>query len=119
MTTADVTSRHNSPIARAPTAWQKQLNLNFKRLAYVFGAAVLALLAAILFEVLRHARTAMSDYGLSFLTTSVWDANADKFGILPQIVGTLYTSILALIIGGGLGITVALVLSQGFLDRRI
>jgi phosphate transport system permease protein len=119
MTTADVTSRHNSPIARAPTAWQNQLNLNFRRLAYVFGAAVLALLAAILFEVMRHARTAMSDYGLSFLTTSVWDANADKFGILPQIVGTLYTSILALVIGGGLGITVALVLSQGFLDRRI
>jgi phosphate transport system permease protein len=119
MTTADVTSRQSSPIAQAPTAWQNLLNKNFRRLAYLFGAAVLALLAAILFEVMRHARTAMSEYGFGFLTTSVWDANADKFGILPQIVGTLYTSILALVIGGGLGITVALVLSQGFLDRRI
>jgi phosphate transport system permease protein len=119
MTTAGPLSSSRSPIARMPTTWQKQLNLNFRRLAYAFGAAVLALLAMILFEVMRHARTAMSEYGISFLTTSVWDANADEFGILPQIVGTLYTSSLALVIGGGLGITVALVLSQGFLDRRI
>lgn len=120
MTTAQVSTRKMmSAISQAPTAWQIHLNKNFQRLAYIFGAAVLALLAAILFEVMRHARTAMSEYGISFLTTSVWDANADKFGILPQIVGTLYTSLLALIIGGGLGITVALVLSQGFLDRRI
>jgi phosphate transport system permease protein len=108
-----------SPIARMPTAWQKHLNVNFRRLAYIFGAAVLALLAAILFEVMRHARTAISDYGFSFLTTSVWDANSNQFGILPQIVGTLYTSLLALVIGGGLGVTVAIVLSQGFLHHRI
>jgi len=105
--------------SRPPTAWQKGFNRGFRRLAYVFGAAVLALLGVILFEIMRHASTAMNDYGFAFLTGSVWDANRTQFGILPQIVGTLYTSLLALVIGGGLGITVALVLSQGFLDRRI
>lgn len=106
-------------ISRPPTTWQHQFNRVFKWLARFFGYAVLALLAMILFEVMRHASTAMGQYGLSFLTTSVWDANATNFGVLPQIVGTLYTSLLALLIGGGLGITVALVLSQGFLDHRI
>ena len=105
--------------SRPPTAWQRQFNRGFQRLAYIFGAAVLALLSTILFEIMRHASTAMQQYGLSFLTGSVWDANRAQFGILPQIVGTLYTSLLGLVIGGGLGITVALVLSQGFLDRRI
>jgi phosphate transport system permease protein len=106
-------------ISRAPTAWQRQFNRSFRRLAHLFGGAVLALLAVILFQILRHASTAMGQYGLSFLTGSVWDANRGQFGILPQILGTLYTSLLGLAIGGGLGITVALVLSQGFLDRRI
>jgi phosphate transport system permease protein len=117
--TTEKASWARSPVARTPTAWQKQFDVNFKRLAYFFGASVLALLAVILFQIMRRARTSMSEYGLSFLTTSVWDANVHQFGILPQIVGTLYTSILALLIGGGLGITMALVLSQGFLDRRI
>jgi phosphate transport system permease protein len=106
-------------ISQPPTAWQKQFNRAFRWLARFFGYAVLALLAMILFEVMRHASTAMGQYGLSFLSTSVWDANATKFGVLPQIIGTLYTSVLGLLIGGGLGITVALVLSQGFLDHRI
>ena len=106
-------------ISQPPTEWQKQFDRIFERVAWFFGLAVLALLAVIIFEVMRHAGTAMSDHGLSFLTTSVWDANAGKFGILPQIIGTLYTSVVALIVGGGLGITVALVLSQGFLDHRL
>lgn len=106
-------------ISQPPTAWQKQFNGAFRWLARFFGYAVLALLGMILFEVMRHASTAMGQYGLSFLVTSVWDANAAKFGVLPQILGTLYTSVLGLLIGGGLGITVALVLSQGFLDHRI
>lgn len=106
-------------ISRPPTTWQHQFNRVFRWLARFFGYAVLALLAMILFEVMRHASTAMGQYGLSFLTTSVWDANAMKFGVLPQIIGTSYTSLLGLLIGGGLGITVALVLSQGFLDYRI
>jgi phosphate transport system permease protein len=106
-------------ISQPPTAWQKQFNRAFRWLARFFGYAVLALLAMILFEVMRHASSAMGQYGLSFLSTAVWDANATKFGVLPQIIGTLYTSVLGLIIGGGLGITVALVLSQGFLDHRI
>jgi phosphate transport system permease protein len=106
-------------ISQPPTTWQKQFNRSFRWLARFFGYAVLALLAMILFEVMRHASAAIGEYGPSFLTSSTWDANAAKFGVLPQIIGTMYTSVLALLIGGGLGITVALVLSQGFLDHRI
>ena len=51
-------------------------------------------------------------------TRSKWDPNNSSFGILSEIAGTLYTAFLALIGGGVLGITVALVTSQGFLSPR-
>jgi len=108
-----------APISRPPSAWQKGFDVAFRNGAHAFGLLVVLLLAGIVFEVMRHAKTAMADYGLGFLTRSVWDANRAQFGILAEIVGTLYTSLLALFVGGFLGITVALVLSQGFVPRRV
>jgi phosphate transport system permease protein len=106
-------------VARPPSAWQIGFDLAFKRVAQAFGGGVVLLLLGIVFEVMRHAKTAMASYGLGFLTTSTWDANRAQFGILAEIVGTLYTSLLALLLGGFLGVTVALVLSQGFVPRRV
>lgn len=105
-------------IAKPPTAWQRGADVAFKAAAHVFGAAVVLLLAAIVFEVMRYAGPAVADYGLGFVTSSVWDANRATFGILPEIAGTLYTSFIALVVAAFLGITVALVLSQGFVKRR-
>jgi phosphate transport system permease protein len=106
-------------VARPPGADEKGFDVAFKGIAHAFGGAVVVLLGGIVFEVMRHAKTAMADYGLAFLTNSNWDPNKGEFGILAEIMGTLYTSALALLVGGGLGITVALVLSQGFVHRRI
>ena len=56
----------------------------------------------VIFIVLRiafAAAPAIRQYGLGFLTTRTWDPNKDQFGILPEIWGTLYTSVLALVIG--------------------
>jgi len=115
----DLTEAFRSPVSRPPSAWQKNFDVAFKWLAHAFGAGVVLLLGGVVFEVMRHAKTAIADYGFKFLTTSTWDANRADFGILPEILGTLYTSILALGIGGILGITVALVLSQGFVPRKV
>ncbi|HYQ42170.1 MAG TPA: phosphate ABC transporter permease subunit PstC [Polyangiaceae bacterium] len=115
----DLTEAFRSPVSRPPSAWQKNFDVAFKYFAHAFGAGVVLLLGGVVFEVMRHAKTAIADYGLKFLTTSTWDANRADFGILPEILGTLYTSILALALGGFLGITVALVLSQGFVPRKV
>ena len=114
----DLSSAFQGTIARPPNAWQKGSDKAFKLIAHLFGALVVLLLAGVVVEVMRHAHAAMSTYGLRFLTSSAWDANRAEFGVLPQIVGTIYTSFLALLIGGVLGITVALVLSQGFLQHQ-
>src|SRR3712207_2251694 len=38
-------------------------------------------------------------FGLSFITTSIWDVNNDNYGAWPAIVGTLTTALVALVIG--------------------
>jgi phosphate transport system permease protein len=116
--TPDLSDAFRSPIARPPTAWEKGTDRGFRVTAHLFGAFVVLLLAQIVLLVMQHAQPAIAKYGLAFLSTSTWDVNNEKFGIAPQIAGTLYTSTLALLFGGGLGLTVALVLSQGFLQRR-
>ncbi|HEY3499942.1 MAG TPA: phosphate ABC transporter permease subunit PstC [Polyangiaceae bacterium] len=105
-------------IAQKPTGFQLGSDVAFRILTHVFGLAVAALLGFIVLEVLRRGAGVMGTYGLGFLTSSTWDANRGEFGILPEILGTLYTSFWALLLGGFLGITVALVSSQGFLKRR-
>jgi len=105
-------------VAQPPTGWQTRSDVVFRVVAHVFGAAVVLLLAAIVLEVMRHAGGAMLKHGLGFFSGSVWDANRGQFGIFPEIAGTLYTSFWALLLGGFLGVTLALILSQGFLSRR-
>ena len=107
-----------SPIARPPTSFQSWSDRVFRIVAQSFGVAVVLLLASIVVQVLRHAAPAMAQHGVGFLVRSRWDTNHDTYGVLPQIIGTLYTSLLALLLGGVLGITVALVTSQGFIGKR-
>ncbi len=57
----------------------------------------------------------MRDYGLGFLTSTTWDVGRGHFGILPAIWGTLYSSFLALVIGGFFGVVMAIFLTQDFL----
>ena len=62
---------------------------------------------------------AIYNYHLGFLTSTNWNVQEAKFGILPQIWGTLYSSFLALLIGGFFGLTVAIFLTQDFLPPKV
>jgi phosphate transport system permease protein len=81
--------------------------------------AIILLLFFILFQIGKEALPAMGKYGPNFLISQTWDANKAKFGILPQIWGTLYSSFLALLIGGVFGVTVAIFLTQDFLPATL
>ncbi len=102
-------------ISRPPSAREIFVNRAFRGLTHVFAWATIVLLAYILFEIGSLAVPAMNEYGADFVTGTTWDANREEFGVLPEIMGTLYTSLIALVIGGALGVAVAIVLSQGFL----
>src|SRR5215831_19241733 len=61
----------------------------------------------------------MKQYGLGFLTGTTWDPNKDQFAVLPEIWGTLYTSVLALILGTLFGLAAAIFLSEGYLAETV
>jgi phosphate transport system permease protein len=61
----------------------------------------------------------MKQYGLEFLTGTTWDPNKDQFAVLPEIWGTLYTAVLALILGSAFGLAAAIFLSEGYLAETV
>jgi len=118
----------NNPFAQAvsvdslssPPSQSDYLSDRGFRLAAVAGASIIILLVVyILYEIGGQALPAISEYGLGFLVSSTWDVSREQFGILPEIWGTLYSSFLALAIGGFFGITVAIFLTQNFLPARV
>src|SRR5204863_4711526 len=51
-------------------------------------------------------------FGLNFWRTEVWDPVAGQFGALPFIWGTLYSSILALLISTPIALGIAVFISE-------
>jgi phosphate transport system permease protein len=92
---------------------------SFRGMTYAFTLATILLLGYILFEIGGKALPAMSEFGLGFMFSTTWDVNAGQFGILPEIWGTLYSSLVALFVGGFFGITIAIFVTQDFLPHKI
>jgi len=91
----------------------------FRGLARLGIILVLGLLLALVFEIGSEALPGIQKHGLDFITGTVWDANQDNFGVLPAIWGTLYSALIALMIGGFFGITMAIFLTLDFLPPRL
>ena len=87
-------------LARPPSPLALVVNRLFFGIATFAAFAIIALVAFILYEIGRQATPAIMQYGARFLVDQIWDVQKSQFGILPQIWGTLYSSLLALLIGG-------------------
>jgi phosphate transport system permease protein len=91
----------------------------FSTVAFVCALMIIVLMAYILWEIGGQAAPAFKQHGLNFITGTTWDANREEFGVLPEIWGTLYSSLLALLVGGIFGIAIAIFLTQGFINVRV
>ena len=79
----------------------------------LLGVAGLSLLMLLLiYKVVDQARPAISEFGLSFLTGTTWNAVTNEFGALDLIWGTLATSLFALVIAVPVAIAIALFLTE-------
>ncbi len=106
-------------ITRPPSSGEYLSDRAFRSLTLVAAAIIIALVVYILWEIGGQAMPAIRDHHLSFLTSSTWDVQSERFGILPQIWGTLYSSLLALVSAGFFGLTVAIFLTQDFLPPKL
>jgi phosphate transport system permease protein len=102
-------------ITRPPTTRERLSNRLFRGCTQTFAWLTVLLVILIVVRIGRVALPALHTYGVPFLINTTWDANRAQFGILPAIVGTLYSSILGLIIGTVFGLAIAVFLSEGFL----
>ena len=112
-------ARSEGAVSGPPSQGDYVIDRAFRGLAKAFAWGILIIVAALVLEVGRKAIPAISEYHLGFLTSTTWDANKDEFGILPEIWGTLYSSISALVIAGFFGIMMAIFLTQDFLPPRL
>jgi phosphate transport system permease protein len=110
---------HSRTLAQSPSVAAYVVDRLFFVIATLGALAIIALVAYILYEIGYQALPAIQQYGASFLIDTQWDLQKSHFGALPQIWGTLYSSLLALLIGGFVGVTIAVFLTQDFLPPRL
>jgi phosphate transport system permease protein len=73
---------------------------------------LIALVVAIGLELVRESSLSIRTFGLRFWLTTTWDPVAGEFGALPFIWGTLYSSVLALIISTPIALGIAVFTSE-------
>jgi len=78
----------------------------------VFAALVLLIVAGIAFELSRQSMLSIEKFGWSFWTGKVWDPVSGVFGARPFIWGTLYSSLLALILSTPIALGIAIFISE-------
>jgi len=106
-------------VSQAPSGGEYLADRGFRMFALVAASLLIVLVAYIIWKIGGQALPAIRDYHFDFLVSTNWNVQEKKFGILPGIWGTLYSSLLALLIGGFFGLAVAIFLTQGFLHKRL
>ncbi|MGE0449021.1 MAG: phosphate ABC transporter permease subunit PstC [Vicinamibacterales bacterium] len=86
--------------------------LGFKVGTGAFGLVLILIVAAIGFELARQSMLSIQKFGFDFWRTSIWDPVSGDFGALPFIWGTLYSSVLALLLATPVAIGIAVFITE-------
>src|ERR1700745_3042526 len=101
-------------ISQPPSTLDTFLDRSFRGLTYAFAWLTILLMVYLLWRGGGEGPPSTTKYGVRFLSSTTWDVNKGQFGVLPEIWGTLYSSLLALTLGGFFGVAIAIFLTQDF-----
>jgi phosphate transport system permease protein len=87
-------------------------DLAFRAITGAFALLVVAIVLGIGVELWRQSQLSIQKFGFGFWATSTWDPVSGEFGALPFIWGTLYSSILALILATPVALGIAIYLTE-------
>src|SRR2546428_9229439 len=87
-------------------------DLGFRLTTGAFALVLVLLVCGIGVELARVSMPSIQRFGFAFWRTSIWDPVAGEFGALPFIWGTLYSSILAVLIATPVALGIAVFLSE-------
>lgn len=108
-----------SALSGPPSAGDYAGDSVFRAVSMASALLIVALVAYILWEIGGLAGPAFQDHGFGFVVGQTWNVNTQEFGVLPEIWGTLFSSFLALLLGGVFGVAIAIFLTQGFIHARL
>ncbi len=91
---------------------QRLQDFFFHKVTLAFALSVTLVLIGIIISLLIGAWPAFQTFGLGFITTIEWDPVNDQYGALIAIVGTLATSLIALLIAFPVSFGIALFLTE-------
>ena len=77
-----------------------------------FALVLIVIVMAIGVELARQSMMSIEKFGFNFWRTSTWDPVAGEFGALPFIWGTLYSSMLALLLAAPVALGIAVFISE-------
>jgi phosphate transport system permease protein len=78
-----------------------------------FAALLLvAVIGGVFFELTHRSWQSITENGIGFLTGTIWDPTRDDYGIRPFILGTVITSVVALVLATIIGVLTALFLVE-------
>jgi phosphate transport system permease protein len=84
----------------------------FRYFTGFFAALVVFAVVGIAFELSRQSMLSIRKFGLGFWTGTTWDPVSGEFGALPFIWGTLYSSVLALLIATPVALGIAIFINE-------
>jgi len=89
-----------------------QGDLGFRLATGAFAVLIVAIVAGIGAVLTSESWLSIQKFGLGFWKTTTWDPVAGDFGALPFIWGTLYSSILALVIATPVALGIAIFIAE-------
>src|SRR5215204_1924971 len=87
-------------------------DLGFRLGTGLFAFVLVGIVVAIGYELARQSQLSIREFGWKFWLTDTWDPVAGEFGARPFIWGTMYSSILALLIAAPIAIGIAIFTSD-------
>lgn len=96
----------------AHTGLQRYADTAFFLVVRAFAALVLLLLAGILASLFLGAWPALRQFGPGFITGTEWNAVTEQFGALTPMIGTLVTSLVAMVIAVPVSLGMAIFLTE-------
>jgi phosphate transport system permease protein len=87
-------------------------DLGFRAATGLFGLVLIALVAGIAAVLYSDASETIWKFGWRFWRTEIWDPVSGEFGARPFIWGTMYSSVLALLIAGPIALGIAVYISE-------
>lgn len=91
----------------------------FRAACWLASAFTVLLILLIIGEIVVKAWPAIQKFGFGFLTGLQWSPNREHFGVLPVLIGTAASSLLALLFALPLGVAISIFLSENFLPPPV